>query len=209
MLKKYQFVPERCEDAERATGRCLLAERPVPRPRGQGTRSGPEDGRAVGDHGSYAVQEYRHSIAAMVRETEIYLWPDAVSPERMAEIGESEIVRIYPHRHNVPRDLWTRLFDNATREIEVLVYSGLFLTDDPSLLKQLRTKADNGTKIRLVFGEPTSAEVARRSESEGIGSSHRRQGPKLPRVLPAVGGRGWHRRPLSRYDPVQLDLPIR
>jgi hypothetical protein len=105
----------------------------------------------------------------MVRETEIYLWPDAVSPERMAEIGESEIVRIYPHRHNVPRDLWTRLFDNATREIEVLVYSGLFLTDDPSLLKQLRTKADNGTKIRLVFGEPTSAEVARRSESEGIG----------------------------------------
>jgi hypothetical protein len=69
----------------------------------------------------------------------------------------------------VPRDLWTRLFDSAIREIEVLVYSGLFLTDDPSLLKQLRTKADNGAKIRLVFGDPTSAEVARRSESEGIG----------------------------------------
>jgi hypothetical protein len=100
--------------------------------------------------GRTPYKKHRHAIATMVREAESYLWPDAVAPERAAEIGESEIVKIYPHRHNVPRELWTRLFEDATREIEILVYSGLFLTDDQSLLKQLRAKADNGASIRLL-----------------------------------------------------------
>lgn len=121
--------------------------------------------------GRTPYKKYRHAIAAMVRETENYLWPEAVAPERAAEIGESEVLRIYPHRHNVPRDVWTRLLDNATRDIEVLVYSGLFLTDDQSLLKQLRAKAENGASVRLLFADPASAEVARRSESEGIGKA--------------------------------------
>jgi hypothetical protein len=119
--------------------------------------------------GRTPYKKYRHAIAAMVRETENYLWPDALAPERAAEIGESEVVRIYPHRHNVPRELWTRLLESAVRDIEVLVYSGLFLTDDHSLLKQLREKAESGVSIRLLFGDPASPELARRSESEGIG----------------------------------------
>lgn len=121
--------------------------------------------------GRTPYKKYRHKLATMVREQESYLWPDALAPERAAEIGESELVKLYPHRHNVPRELWTRLLDGATREIEILVYSGLFLTDDQSLLKQFRTKAESGTSIRLMFGDPASAELARRSESEGIGKT--------------------------------------
>lgn len=121
--------------------------------------------------GRMPYKKHRHAIAAMVREPETYLWPDALPPERAVEVGASEVVKIYPHRHTVPRELWTRLFDGASREIEVLVYSGIFLTDDPSLLKQLRTKGEAGTSVRLLFGDPASAEVARRSESEGIGKT--------------------------------------
>jgi hypothetical protein len=38
-------------------------------------------------------------------------------------------------------------------------------------LKQLQAKASEGAKVRLMFGDPASGEIARRSESEGIGKS--------------------------------------
>lgn len=115
--------------------------------------------------------KHRHAIAAMVRESEHYLWPDAVAPERAAEIGGSEVVKVYPHRHSVPADLWDQLFDRATGHVEILVYAGMFLTENPTLIKHLRAKGRAGTKIRLLFGDPTSREVARRSEDEGIGKN--------------------------------------
>lgn len=119
--------------------------------------------------GRTPYKKYRHALAAMVRETESYLWPDALAPQRVSEIGESEVVRIYPHRHNVPRELWARLLEGAQHEIEVLVFSGLFLTDDHSLPKQLQTKAQTGASIRMIFGDPAGTELARRGVSEGIG----------------------------------------
>lgn len=111
----------------------------------------------------------RRAIAAMVRETENYLWPDAITPERKAEIGGSEIVQVYPHRHSVPTELWTRLLDQAEEHVEIMLYAGMFLTDDPTLIKRLRKKAEDGTKIRLLLGDPASPEVTRRSLEEGIG----------------------------------------
>jgi len=145
--------------------------------------------------GRTPYKRHRHAIAAMVRETETYLWPDAMPPERVAEIGESEVIRVYPHRHAVPRELWTRLFDEATQAIEILVFSGIFLTDDQSLLKQLRVKAEAGASIRLMFGDPTSAEIARRSESEGIGRNT--LGAKARNSLAFF-------RPLAEVDGIQV-----
>lgn len=112
---------------------------------------------------------HRRTIAAMVRESETYLWPDAIAPERKAEIGGSELVKLYPHRSDMPADMWKRLLDAAESHIELLNYSGMFLTDNPVLIKQLRTKAEAGVKIRLLLGDPTSRAVARRSDEEGIG----------------------------------------
>lgn len=114
---------------------------------------------------------HRRTISALVRETENYLWPDAIAPERKAEIGGSEVIKVYPHRYDVPTDLWTHLFDSATEHIEVLIYSGMFLTDNPALIKKLRAKAEAGAKIRLLVGDPASRAVARRSDEEGIGKT--------------------------------------
>jgi hypothetical protein len=112
---------------------------------------------------------HRRTIAAMVRETESYLWPDAIAPERKAEIGGSELVKLYPHRYDVPTDMWERLVDTAEAHIELLNYSGMFLTDNPVLIKKLRAKAEAGVKIRILLGDPASRAVARRSDEEGIG----------------------------------------
>jgi hypothetical protein len=119
--------------------------------------------------GRLPYPKHRHTIASMLRESENYLWPDAIAPERKAEIAESEVVKVYPHRHSVPNDLWERLIDGAEQHIEVLIYSGMFLTDNPALIKKLRAKAEAGVKIRLLVGDPTSRAVARRSDEEGIG----------------------------------------
>lgn len=119
--------------------------------------------------GRVPYPKYRHTLAALVRETENYLWPDAVSPERKAEVSGSEIVKIYPHRNDVPRDLWTQLLDKATDEVEILIYVGMFLMDDRSILSKMTEKAANGARIRLLFGDPASAAISRRSTEEGIG----------------------------------------
>ena len=37
--------------------------------------------------GRLPYPKHRRAIAAMVRESENYLWPDAIAPERKAEIG--------------------------------------------------------------------------------------------------------------------------
>ena len=114
---------------------------------------------------------HRRTIAALVRESETYLWPDAIAPERKAEIGGSELVKLYPHRYDMPADMWEHLIDAAETHIEFLNYSGMFLTDNPALIKKLQTKAEAGVKVRILLGDPASRAVARRSDEEGIGKA--------------------------------------
>lgn len=114
---------------------------------------------------------HRHALAALLRETERYLWPDALPPHRAAAADASEVVHTYPHRNAVPNDLWDRLLQASTAQIDLLVYVGMFLTENPRFLPTLRSKARAGARVRLLYGEPTSREVVRRSSDERIGKS--------------------------------------
>jgi len=60
------------------------------------------------------------------------------------------------------------LFDSAEQEIGILVYSGLFLADDPGMQSLFRAKAEQGVRIRILLGDPDSPEVAARGAHEGI-----------------------------------------
>ncbi|MDN5917641.1 MAG: XRE family transcriptional regulator [Pseudonocardia sp.] len=113
----------------------------------------------------------RHALAGLLRESEAYLWPSAVTSERAGELAGSEVVKIYSSRDSVPRELWERLLDQATSRVDVLVYVGMFLTENPNLLPALRAKGAAGGRVRLLFGDPDSREVARRSADEGIGKN--------------------------------------
>jgi transcriptional regulator with XRE-family HTH domain len=111
----------------------------------------------------------RHAIAAIVGDSERYLWPDAMEPDRAQDVDRSELVMLYPHRNAIPAELWQRLLTDATRDIGVLVYVGMFLTEQSGLIKALRSKGKSGARIRLMFGNPAGSEVIRRSQDEGIG----------------------------------------
>lgn len=47
----------------------------------------------------------------------------------------------------------------------------MFLTDDRNILRKLTWKANDGARVRLLFGDPASAAIARRSTEGNIGKS--------------------------------------
>ena len=112
---------------------------------------------------------HRHAIAAIAGESEAYLWPGALPAQRRAEVAGSEIIQVYPHRSSVPADLWDALLEKADTYIDILVYVGMFMTEKPDLLKTLREKAENGARVRLLFGDREAPAVTQRSLDEGIG----------------------------------------
>ncbi|MEV6986825.1 XRE family transcriptional regulator [Sphaerisporangium sp. NPDC051017] len=116
-------------------------------------------------------RKHRYVIATFLQVDEAYLWPDALTPEQVTAAGESEIVHVYPHRWAVPRDIWGRLFTESQREIGILVYSGMFLADDPGMVKLLGDKAAGGVRVRILLGDPHSPQVAQRGADEGIGEA--------------------------------------
>jgi Domain of unknown function (DUF5919) len=119
--------------------------------------------------GRIPYPRHRHAIAAKVRESERYLWPDAVTEDEAARVSESEVVKVYRNRNAVPADLWDRLLDNATAYVDILVYVGMFMTEKPALLNMLKQKAEAGARVRLLFGDRNSKTVIQRSRDEGIG----------------------------------------
>jgi hypothetical protein len=98
----------------------------------------------------------------------------AVPRQRSAEAGVDTgtvLVETYASRNAVPRALWDQLLDGAQERIDVLVYVGMFLTENPALLPTLKAKGAAGAEVRLLFGDPLSREVTRRSLDEGIGKN--------------------------------------
>ncbi|MGX1774785.1 helix-turn-helix domain-containing protein [Nocardia brasiliensis] len=119
--------------------------------------------------GRIPYPKHRYHVAALVKESEHFLWPEAIPPERASEVATSEVVTVYPHRHEIPRELWLRLFDSTTENFDILVYAGMFLTDDSALLKKLCAKARSGTKVRMLLGDPDGKHVELRTTEERIG----------------------------------------
>jgi transcriptional regulator with XRE-family HTH domain len=116
--------------------------------------------------------KHRHAIAAAVRQSESYLWPDAMSPQRAMRVAESEILHIYPRRSAVPHDLWMQLLEQASSQVGILAYAGLFLPEqNPKFVPTLIEKANSGAVVEIALGDPECAEVAQRGEDEGIGEA--------------------------------------
>jgi len=116
-------------------------------------------------------RKHRYKVAALLGTDESLLWPDALSREQVAAAGQSEVIAVYPHRWAVPPDAWARLFRDASREIGVLVYSGLFLADNTGLVQLLIDKARSGVSVQVLFGDPDSAEVTQHGEDIGLGEA--------------------------------------
>ena len=157
--------------------------------------------------GRIPYRAHRYAVAAFFGVDESYIWPDALGRDQVTAVSESEIVAVYPHRSEVPRDVWEHLFSQAEREIGVLVYSGLFLSEDARVQRIIKAKAGSGVRVRILLGDPDSQVVADRGEEEGVGDAtvaKVRNALALYRPLRSVEGVefGFHRTVL--YNSIYL-----
>ena len=117
-------------------------------------------------------RETRWRVAQALDVDEVYLWPELLAeptPGQRIESVESELVRVYPDRASVPRDVWLRLLGGATRHIDVLVFAGTFLSNvNPRITDMLAERAAAGVRLRLCWGDPNSQAVDIRDREEGL-----------------------------------------
>ncbi|TYK50745.1 helix-turn-helix domain-containing protein [Actinomadura decatromicini] len=118
--------------------------------------------------GRTPYRRHRYAVASRLGVDETFLWPDALSNEQVTAASTGELVTIYPHRTAVPRDIWGRLFASAEEEIGVLVYAGLFLSEDTGIQRTFAEKAKAGVRVRILLGDPESPQVAERGADEGV-----------------------------------------
>jgi transcriptional regulator with XRE-family HTH domain len=116
-------------------------------------------------------RRHRYAVASRLGVDETFLWPDALTNEQVTAASSSELVTIYPRRTMVPRDAWGRLFATAKEDIGVLVYSGLFLSEDSGIQRTFAEKAKAGVRVRILLGDPDSPQVAERGADEGVGEA--------------------------------------
>jgi lambda repressor-like predicted transcriptional regulator len=141
--------------------------------------------------GRVPYRKYRYVIAAQLGVDDSDLWPDAMSRDQVVAASEGEVIAIYPHRSDVPRDLCERLFSEAKREIGVLIYAGLLLSEDTVLKRVLTDKAESGVRVRILLGDAKSEQVAIRGADEGLDEAMSvkiRNAPANYRKLRAIEG---------------------
>ncbi|WP_458690472.1 MerR family transcriptional regulator [Nocardia tengchongensis] len=115
--------------------------------------------------------KHRRALAALVHETENYLFPDAIDSERRAELAEAEVVKIFPHRSLIPAELWSRFLRDCAERVDILVLAGLFLAEEPTFARTIKTKAEQGLSTRMLFGDPLADEAVKRSSEERLAIS--------------------------------------
>jgi transcriptional regulator with XRE-family HTH domain len=109
----------------------------------------------------------RYRVAAILREDESYLWPGVADRSSLAG---AELVASYPRRADVPGHLWTELLRQAERNVDLLAFAGLFLTEEhPDWTPLLKARAEAGVRVRLLLGDPRGASLVARDGEHKIG----------------------------------------
>ena len=85
-------------------------------------------------------------------------------------VSKSEVVAVYPHRSEVPRDVSEHLFSAADGKSACWCIAGCSCPrtrhpEDP------QNKAAAGVRVRILLGDPDSEVVAQRGEDEGVGDA--------------------------------------
>jgi transcriptional regulator with XRE-family HTH domain len=113
----------------------------------------------------------RYALAALLESDPAYLWQHSRSVPEAADLAMAEILAVHPVRWAVSSDLWLRLFERAEQNLDVLVYAGFWLSEDPAIRRILARKAKAGVQLRFLLGDPESPEVHQRGLDEGIGTA--------------------------------------
>lgn len=110
----------------------------------------------------------RAAVAEVLRCDQSQLWDVADEHDRAEGIPE-EVVALYPHRANTPKELWLNLLKAAEQEIWLLANASLFLPEEnPVAIEILRKKAAAGVRVRILLGDPDSPEAELRGREERL-----------------------------------------
>ncbi|MEU8356342.1 XRE family transcriptional regulator [Nonomuraea sp. NPDC048882] len=118
-------------------------------------------------NGRTPYPRHRWAIADLLNTDEADLWPDTTPRHQTLTDG---VQAIYAHRWEVLQTVWRSHFTKATKQIDILAYSALFLAEDHATLHILNQRATAGVNVRILLGDPDSPEVAARGTDEGIGA---------------------------------------
>jgi Domain of unknown function (DUF5919) len=147
------------------------------------------------------------AAAAVLREDVSYLWPVLEQGRRRRGL-HSEIAGVYASRAEAPLEIWRAMFEQADRDIGILVYAALFLHELwPDFNRLLLARAEAGCRVRIMLGDPASDVVARRSREEKFGEgiqSRCRQALMHYAPLIGVAGIEIHQHDTTLYNSVYL-----
>ncbi|MFV2117060.1 XRE family transcriptional regulator [Streptomyces sp. Act-28] len=129
--------------------------------------------------GKVPYRRHQYATAAFLKVDVTTLWDDSRAVETATDLSKAEIVTVYPHRHMVPAGLWREMYARAERQLDVLVYAGLWLSEDPTFLGILRAKSEAGVQVRILLGDPGCPAVRQR----GIDEGHRIMDGKIRNAL--------------------------
>ncbi|MFJ5553143.1 XRE family transcriptional regulator [Streptomyces sp. NPDC093225] len=124
-------------------------------------------------------RRHQYAVAAELGVGVTTLWDDERAVESSTDLSKAEIVTVYPHRHMVPGGLWREMYDRAKTQVDVLVYAGLWLSEDPQFHKILKSKVSGNAQVRLLLGDPACDAVRQR----GIDEGHRIMDGKIRNAL--------------------------
>ena len=121
--------------------------------------------------GRLPYRRHQYALAAALSLDVAYLWPDAATaPERTA-LGQAELIALFPHRFLTSKELWLDTLRHASKHLDVLTYAAFWLGEEPAFHRLLADKARAGVSIRILLGDPASAQVAQRGIDESIGDA--------------------------------------
>lgn len=109
---------------------------------------------------------HRAAAAALLGCDQSRLWD--VEHDHPDGIPE-EVVALYAHRADTPKELWLDLLQSAQRDIWLLANASLFLPEEnPVAIDILRDKAAAGVRVRILLGDPDSPEAELRGREERL-----------------------------------------
>jgi transcriptional regulator with XRE-family HTH domain len=86
---------------------------------------------------------------------------------RFRQRTDLEIMEVFPHRSDVPGELWERMISGARSEIFLGGYTNYFFwSERKQFSKTLRAKAEAGTHVRILVGDPEHEVTQRREQIE-------------------------------------------
>ncbi|WP_410583694.1 hypothetical protein [Amycolatopsis sp. lyj-108] len=81
----------------------------------------------------------------------------------------ADMVALYAHRANVPKQLWMDLLTGAQERIDLFANASLFLPEDnPEAIQIIKNKAKSGVKIRILLGDPEQPAMELRGKEERL-----------------------------------------